>query len=137
MSKTSNMKNENNCKMVVSNKKHYSKYYIIDKIKTGMVLNSSEIKALRLSLVNIDNSYACIINNEVFMYNSYIGLYSKNKKTHYNTFRARKLLLRKKEIKKLTNFNKYKGYKLIPLNIIIYNNVAKVELTITKLSWAR
>lgn len=122
-----------NIKVIAQNKKAYHEYYIEDKIEVGIVLKGTEVKALRCSKASIIESYADNIGDEIFLLGANINEYNKAKHfTHYPR-RQRKLLLHKKEIKKLIGLIKRKGYTLIPLSLYFNKrNIAKLSLGIAK-----
>lgn len=122
-----------NIKIIAQNKKAYHEYHIEDKIEAGIVLKGTEVKALRCSKASITESYADEIGNEIFLLGASINEYSKAKKFNHYPRRQRKLLLHKKEIKKLTGFVKRKGYTLVPLSLYFNErNIAKLSLGIAK-----
>ena len=124
---------KNTIRVITQNKKPYYEYVIEDKIEVGIVLAGSEVKSLRFSKVSISDSYADNIGNEMFILGASIPEY--NKATHFSHTlkRKRKLLLHKKEVKKLIGLVKRKGYTLIPLSLYFNSkNIAKVLLGIAK-----
>lgn len=126
-------KNNQDIKIIVQNKKAYHKYCIEDKIEVGIVLKGTEVKSLRCSKASIAESYADKIGDEIFLLGANINEYSKAKKFSHYPRRQRKLLLHKKEIKKLIGLVKRKGYTLIPLSLYFNRyNIAKLSLGIAK-----
>jgi SsrA-binding protein len=120
-------------KIIAQNKKAYHEYFIEEKIEVGIVLRGSEVKSLRCSNASIAESYADKVGDEIFLLGASISEYSKAKMfTHYPR-RQRKLLLHKREIKKLTGLIKRKGYTLVPLSLYFNKkNIAKISLGIAK-----
>lgn len=101
----------------VNRKAHYD-YEIIDTWEAGIVLFGTEVKSLRNNKVNLSDAYAGLTaDNEVFVYQMNIPKYSMAKLTNHEPKRNRKLLLKKREIKKLIGLLKKSGYSLIPLKI--------------------
>ena len=88
-------------KIIAQNKKAYHEYEIEDKIEAGIVLAGSEVKSLRFSKASINESYAHSIGNEIFILGANIPEYNKAKSFKHFPTRQRKLLLHKREIKKL------------------------------------
>ncbi|MBS1735037.1 MAG: SsrA-binding protein SmpB [Bacteroidetes bacterium] len=119
--------------MDLNNRKAYFEYYIEAKYTAGMVLSGTEIKSLRASKASFNDSYCVFMNGELFVKSLHIAEY--NMGTHYNhdPLRERKLLLQKKELRKLENKIKEKGYTIVPLKIFIsQNGFAKMEIGLGK-----
>ncbi|MDH4317620.1 MAG: SsrA-binding protein SmpB [Desulfobulbaceae bacterium] len=104
-----------------------------DTIEAGMVLKGPEVKSLRAGKANIRDGYANIKNGEVFLYNVHISPYDFATHNPVEPLRVRKLLLHKREIKKLIGKLKEKGIALIPLKIyFIESGKVKVELGLAR-----
>ncbi|HHL35123.1 MAG TPA: SsrA-binding protein SmpB [Desulfobulbaceae bacterium] len=120
-------------KIVCKNKKAFHEYHIDQKIEAGLVLTGAEVKSLRAGRANIKDGYAQVKNGELFLYNVHISPYSFAARTDNDPLRVRKLLLHKREIRKLIGKLKEKGVALIPLRIyFIGNGKAKVELGLAR-----
>ncbi len=120
-------------KIISTNKKAYHDYFIEDTIETGMVLLGPEVKSLRAGRVNLRDGYARIIKSEVFLYNVHISPYDFTSYSAPEPMRVRKLLLNKREIKKLIGKVQEKGIALIPLKIYFKaNGRAKLALGLAK-----
>ena len=118
--------------MEINNKKAYFNYFVEDEIEAGIVLKGTEIKSVRNSSVNIKDSYIRIKNDEVYIINMYIAKYESSSVFNHDEYQERKLLLHKKEIKKLKEKATIDGYTLIPLKIYLKNNKAKVTIGVCK-----
>lgn len=120
-------------KVIVVNRKARYEYFIDETFEAGIVLVGSEAKSLRNNDVNIGDSYADCENGEVVLINSYIPEYSKAFAYNHSPRRTRKLLLRKRQIKKLVGALKTKGVTIVPLSIYFNNkNLAKVEIALVR-----
>ncbi len=98
-----------------------------------MVLLGTEVKSLRLGRANLTDSYARIKNGEVFLHNMHIGACPFTAYDNHDPLRPRKLLLHKREIKRLTGKVEEKGQSLIPLNVYFSDKgKAKVTLALAK-----
>lgn len=117
-------------KIVCQNRKARHDYFILDQYEAGMVLLGTEVKSLRLGRANIRDSYATVRGGEVFLYNMHIGAYPFAAHGNHEPLRPRKLLLHKKEIKRLTGKIKEKGQTLIPLQVHFKDGKAKVTLAL-------
>ena len=114
---------------MATNKKAYHDYFIDDTIECGMVLKGPEVKSLRAGKVNLKDGYAKVKDGEVFVYNIHISPYSHTTYGAPEPERVRKLLLNRREIKKLIGKVKEKGIALVPLKIYFKSNgKAKLEL---------
>ncbi len=113
----------------VNRKAHYD-YEITDTWEAGIVLFGTEVKSLRNNKVSLSDAYAGLTTDgEVFVYQMNIPKYSMAKLTNHEPKRNRKLLLKKREIKKLIGLLKKSGYSLIPLKIY-FNEKGFVKLSI-------
>lgn len=120
-------------KIFSENKKAYFNYQIIEKFEAGIVLNGQEVKSIKTKGLNLAGSYVIIKNEEVFWIGAKISPYQlKNVSPDYNAERARKLLLKKSEIKYLLGKSKQKGLTLIPLKLYNKNGKIKLEIGIAK-----
>ena len=103
--------------MEVKNRKAYFNYEVLDTIEVGIVLKGTEIKSIRNAHVSLDNSYAVIKNDEVYLLNTFIKQYKEGNIYNHDESRSRKLLLHKKEIKKLKDAIEKERMTLIPLKL--------------------
>jgi SsrA-binding protein len=103
--------------MEIRNRSAFHEYFIEDKYDAGMVLTGTEVKALRSGKASFNDSFCTIDKDEVWLRNLHISEYEYGNYANHPPMRERKLLLRKREIKKLVNKLKDKGYTLIPLKI--------------------
>ena len=118
--------------MEILNRKAKFDYEIEDSIEAGIILTGTEIKSIRLGKVNIKDSYAIIKNEEIYLLNTHISSYDKGNIFNHDEDRTRKLLMHKKEIKKLANKVILEGYTLIPLKIYFVKGNAKVLIGLCK-----
>lgn len=119
-------------KVVGINKTARHEYFITDTYEAGMVLHGTEVKSLREGRVNLKDSYAQIKNGELFLVNCHISPYKYGNQFNHDPMRPRKLLLHKREIKRLIGKVAERGFTLIPLKIYFKNGKAKVELGLAK-----
>ena len=115
-------------KLIASNKTARRDYEITDTYEAGMVLTGTEVKALRAGKANLKDSYAVVSENEVFLRELHIGHYDHGNRFNHETLRSRKLLLHKREIKRLYGKSREKGLSLIPLKLYFKNSMVKVEI---------
>ncbi len=121
-------------KIVCKNKKAFHDYHIDTTYEAGMVLSGPEVKSLRGGKANIRDGYAQMDNRgELYLHNVHISSYSFATHNPNEPMRIRKLLLHKRELKKLVGKLKEKGLALIPLKIyFVGNGKAKVELGLAR-----
>ena len=118
--------------MEILNRKATHDYFIEETIEAGIVLTGTEIKSIRAGNCNIKDCYGIIRNNEVFLLNMYVGQYKEGNIFNHEETRRRKLLLHKKEIKKLIQAIELKGLTLVPLKLYFKNNKLKVALGVCR-----
>ena len=103
-------------------------YFIEEEYEAGIVLTGTEIKSVRNGHCNIKDSYGIIKNGEVFLLNMYIEPYKEGNLFNHSETRTRKLLLHKKEIKKIDQAVSTQGLTLVPLKLYFKENKLKVLL---------
>ena len=118
--------------MEILNRKARYDYEILDKFEAGIVLTGTEIKSIRNGQANLKDSYAIIKNNEVYLLNMHISEYKQGNQFNHDETRTRKLLLHKKEIKKINDKISIKGLTLVPVKLYFVKGKAKIELAIAK-----
>src|SRR5690606_5743016 len=119
--------------MTISNKKAYFEYNIEDKYIAGLVLTGTEIKSLRAGKASFNDSYCVFFKGELFVKSLHIAEYYFGSIYNHPPLQERKLLLHKKELRKLENKIKEKGYTIVPLKIFITSKgLAKMEIGLGK-----
>lgn len=118
--------------MEIKNKKAYFDYYIESEIEAGIALVGTEIKSIRKGSAQLKDSYVVIKNNEAYVLNMYIAKYEEGNIFNHDEVRTRKLLLHKKEIKKLKEMATKDGYSIVPLKLYIKKGVAKLLIGVAK-----
>lgn len=116
----------------MKNKKAYFDYYIEKEIEAGIVLTGTEIKSVRNGSANLKDSYAKIKKDEIYIINMFIAKYDNGSYNNQDERRTRKLLLHKKEIKRLEEYSNKEGYTLVPLELYFKNNKVKIKLGVAK-----
>lgn len=119
--------------VVANNKKARHDYFIEDTYEAGIVLTGTEIKSVRQGKVNIKESYAKIENGEMIIYGMHISPYDHGNRFNVDPLRPRKLLLHKREIRKLIGYTTLKGLTLVPLMMYINEKgKAKLEVAVAR-----
>lgn len=121
-----------NQKIIVSNKKAYHEYFILDKYTAGLVLVGTEVKALRAGKANISEAWIDIENDEAFLLGAHISPYSHGNQFNHNETRKRKLLLKKKEIIDLESALSQKGLTIVALQLFLQDSLFKIEIALAK-----
>jgi SsrA-binding protein len=126
------MKEQRGIKRVAQNRTARRDYDIQETYEAGLVLQGTEVKALREGRVNIKDGYARIRNGELFLEDVHISPYAYGNRLNHEPLRERKLLMRRREINRLIGKVHERGYTLIPLDIHFARGRAKVELALAK-----
>ena len=119
-------------KIIAVNRKARFNYFIEDEYEAGLVLKGTEVKSLRLGKANLKDAYARVQNGEVFVHQMHIAPYPFAYYENHDPVRVRKLLLHKREIKKLYAKVNEKGHSLIPLKLYFKDGKAKVTIALAK-----
>ena len=118
-------------KVVTVNRKARHDYHILETFEAGIVLQGTEVKALRAGRANLKDSYAAIDRDEVFLHNCHIGPYPPaGPYNQHDPERSRKLLLHRREIERLRGKTLERGLTLVPLRIYFSRGRAKIELAL-------
>ncbi len=118
--------------MEIRNKKANFDYFIEREIECGIALQGTEIKSIRKGSADLKDSFAIIKKGEVYVINMYIAKYEEGNRYNHDERRTRKLLLHKREIKKLLEKVSQEGYSLVPLRIYFKKDRAKMALGLAK-----
>jgi SsrA-binding protein len=119
-------------KIIAKNKKARFDYELGERLEAGLVLKGTEVKSLRLGKGNLTDSYAKVKEGEVWLMGCHISAYPWAYYNNHDPERPRKLLLHKKEIRKLSGKSGEQGISLIPLSIYFKHGKAKVELALAR-----
>jgi SsrA-binding protein len=119
-------------KIVTENRKARHDYHLDEQFEAGMVLTGTEVKSLRMGRANLKDSYARVVNGEVFLYQMHISPYPFAHYDNHDPLRPRKLLLHAHEIKRLYGKVNEKGYALVPLRVYFKRGKAKVVIALAR-----
>ena len=114
-------------KIIATNRKARHEYHILEKYEGGIVLQGSEVKALREGKANIKEAYVRFIKDELYVIGMHVGEYSHAGYTSHIPVHDRKLLLHKQELKKIQRIVEEKGKTLIPLSMYFKAGYVKIE----------
>lgn len=119
--------------MEIKNRSAFHEYFFDNSYVAGIVLTGTEVKSLRAGKASFNDSYCLIHKGEVWLKSLHIAEYSHGTVNNHDPVRDRKLLLEKREIKKIDAKLKEKGYTLVPLRIFFNEkNLIKIEIGLGK-----
>ena len=119
-------------KVLCQNKKARHDYPVEETYEAGIALEGTEVKSLRLGKGNLKDSYVNIEEEEAFLHNTHISPYPFGHQFNHEPERVRKLLLHKREIRRLMGKTQERGYTLIPLKIYLKHGKIKIEIGLAK-----
>ena len=115
-------------KIAAQNRKAYHDYFVEDKYEAGIELCGTEVKSIRGGSMNLKDSYCTVKDGELFVHSMHISPYEKGNIFNRDPDRDRRLLMHKREIRKLHALIKQDGYTLVPLSVYFKNAKVKVEV---------
>ncbi len=119
--------------ITIKNKKAYFEYHILDKYECGIELLGTEIKSIRSGKANLTDGFCTFVGNELYAFNIHISEYSMGSFYNHEPKRNRKLLLTKKELRKLQVKTQDKGMTIVPLQIFFNERgFAKMEIALAQ-----
>jgi SsrA-binding protein len=116
----------------ISNRKARHDYFIVEAFEAGIILTGTEVKSIRKGNANLQDSYAELRGGEVWLEGMHINPYEHGSIYNHDPRRKRKLLLQKKQIRKMIGTLKEKGLTLIPLSVYFKGPYAKIELALAR-----
>ena len=118
--------------VIAGNRKAYHDFQILSSMEAGIALHGTEVKSCRMHSVSLQDAFAKIDKGEIFVYNINISPYSHGNRFNHTPMRQRRLLLHKREILRLSQQVKEKGYALIPLKMYLTRGKIKIQLGVAK-----
>jgi SsrA-binding protein len=119
-------------KLIVSNRKARHEYEVLEKVEAGLVLQGTEVKSLRQGRANLQDAFASFNRGELWLHNLHISPYEQGGAFNHDPVRPRKLLLQRRELRKLVGQVEQKGLTLVPLDLHFRRGVAKVTLALVR-----
>ncbi|NTW12063.1 MAG: SsrA-binding protein SmpB [Anaerolineales bacterium] len=120
-------------KIVATNRKAGFEYTLLERFEAGLALQGSEIKSIRAGQISIQESYVDIENGrQAFLVEAHIAPYEQANRFNHDPRRKRRLLLHKKEIRKLWDNVRIKGMTIVPTRVYLKNGRAKIEIALAK-----
>ena len=118
--------------VIARNKKASHDFEILESMETGIELRGTEVKSCRMRSVQLQDTFARVENGELFVFGLHISPYSHGNRFNHEAVRRRKLLMHKKEILKLFQRVREKGFSLIPLKMYLKRGRVKLELGVAR-----
>ena len=120
-------------KVVATNRKASFEYFLLEKFEAGLSLQGSEIKSIRAGQISIQESFVEVENGQqAFLVEAHIAPYEQANRFNHDPRRKRRLLLHKKEIRKLWDNVRIKGMTIVPTRVYLKNGRAKIEIALAK-----
>ncbi len=120
-------------KVVASNRRAYHEYFVEQKYTAGVVLASTEVKSIRGGKINLSDAYCLFKGDELWLRNVHIAEYYNGGMHNHETKRERKLLLQRRELRKLQSKVKERGFAIVPLEVLLTDrNLIKIEIALVK-----
>lgn len=119
-------------KIVTTNRKARHEYAVLESFEAGIVLTGTEVKSLRQGKANLTDGYAMLKNGELWLFGMHISPYEHGSYANVDPIRNRKLLLHRKEIRKLAGKTVEKGLTLVPLKVYFKKRMAKVQIALCR-----
>lgn len=119
-------------KLVVSNRKARHEYHVLQTHEAGMVLQGTEVKSLRNGKANLQDAFARFSGGELWLYNLHISPYEAGNRHNHDPLRPRKLLLHRREMRRLVGEAEQEGLTLVPLDIYFRGGIAKLTLALVR-----
>jgi len=119
-------------KVIATNRKARHEYFLEDALEAGISLRGSEIKSIRLGQVSLKEAHVEIDGTEAWLVNAHIAAYESAGQFNHEPRRRRRLLLHKREIRKLYDRVRQKGYTVVPLRLYLKRGKAKVEIALAR-----
>jgi SsrA-binding protein len=119
-------------RIIAENRKAFHDFHIIETFEAGVVLQGTEVKAIREGRVNLRDSFARVEDGEVFIYNVHISPYSHRGYADHEPTRRRKVLLHRQEIRKLIGKTVERGMTLVPVRLYFKGGKVKVALSLAR-----
>lgn len=119
-------------KIVANNRKAGFEYFLLEHFEAGLALQGSEIKSIRAGQMSLAEAYVDIREGEAWLVESHVAPYAQANRFNHDPKRPRRLLLHKKELRKLWDAVRQKGVTIVPVKVYLKNGRAKIEIALAK-----
>ena len=126
--KEGNATEKKGIKLAAQNRKAFHDYFVEERYEAGISLSGTEVKSIRAGTLNLRDAYCSVRDGELFVHGMHISPYEKGNIFNKDPIRDRRLLMHKREIRKLHALVQQDGYTLIPLSVYFKNARVKVEV---------
>ena len=116
----------------IVNRKARHNYHFLEKVEAGIALVGTEVKSIRNGRISLDEAFARVVDGEVWLYGTHVSPYEPASRENHEPKRPRKLLLRRREIRKLERALQTKGMTLVPMTVYFRRGMVKVELALAR-----
>lgn len=116
----------------LQNRKAHHDYFILESLEAGISLAGCEVKSIRNGKANLQDSFARVENNEIFLYGMHISPYEQGNRYNPDPIRVRKLLLNRNEIRRLASRVHEKGLSMVPVRLYFKGGKVKIQLALAK-----
>lgn len=123
---------KNGIKIAAQNRKAYHDYFVEDRYEAGVELFGTEVKSIRGGALNLKDAYCVVKNGEIFVHHMHISPYEQGNIFNKDPDRPKRLLMHKREIRRLHDLQKQDGYALIPLSVYFKDSHVKIEVGLCK-----
>ena len=125
-------KNDEEVQSIARNRRASHEYHILETWEAGLVLRGTEVKSLREGKANITDAFGIVKDGEIWLLNMHVSPYERGGYVNHEAERTRKLLLHRKEIRRLIGAVERQGLTLVPLEVYFRKGKAKVRLALAK-----
>lgn len=132
MTRNAKKGDDGDIRVICRNKRAYHDYEVLESLECGVALTGTEVKSLRDGHASLEDAYAKIDGDEVWMIGSDVPEYAMGNRMNHKPKRPRKLLLHRREINKFAGKATQKGFTLVPLKLYFKGGLAKVELAVAR-----
>ena len=119
-------------KIAAQNRKAYHDYFVEDRYEAGVELFGTEVKSIRGGALNLKDAYCVVKNGEIFVHHMHISPYEQGNIFNKDPDRPKRLLMHKREIRRLHDLQKQDGYALVPLSVYFKDSHVKIEVGLCK-----
>ncbi|MBN2257279.1 MAG: SsrA-binding protein SmpB [Anaerolineaceae bacterium] len=119
-------------KTVATNRKAKFEYFLLDKLEAGLALKGTEIKSIRAGQMSLAESYVLVEKGQAWLIDAHIAIYNPASRNNHDPRRPRRLLLHKKELRKMTSEVNQRGVTVVPIRVYIKDGRAKIEIALAR-----
>jgi SsrA-binding protein len=119
-------------KVIARNRKALHEYHVVDSYDAGLVLTGPEVKSIRANRVSLAEAFARVDDGEAWLYDMHVSPYDPASQWNTDPVRPRKLLLHRRELRRLIGATREKGYTLVPLELFLQRGFIKVSIALAR-----